>query len=211
MPNTETPPIDPETTSPLGYVAFVTGEITPDLADEVTKQLIIFDLQNKVKGERLPITLIINSPGGSLHAGWQICDVMDFIDTPVHTTGLGEIASAALMIFMNGEPGSRVVTDRTSIMSHRYSWGVAGNHSELVAAQPEFKNIHQRILKHYVDCTGLGEESVEANLLKPFDVWLTPEEAIKFGIADEIFKSKKTRNVRKQNAVAKKAIKAKKD
>jgi ATP-dependent Clp protease protease subunit len=197
MSNTETPAIDPETTSPTGYIVFVTGEITQELADEVAKQMIVFDMQNTVKGEQLPITLIINSPGGSLCAGWQICDVMDYIATPVYTTGLGEIASAALMIFMNGEPGHRVLTDRTSIMSHRYSWGVSGNHAELIAAESEFKNVHKRILEHYVECTGLSKAEVEEQLLRPYNVWLSPNQAIKQGLADKIFRTKKSKNVKK--------------
>lgn len=196
MPNTETPDIDVEKTAPTGYIIYVTGEITQELADEVTKQIIVFDIQNKVKGERLPITLLINSPGGSLHAGWQICDIMDYVDSPVFTTGLGEIASAALMIFMNGEPGHRVLTDRTSLMSHRYSWGVAGNHAELVAAQPEFQNVHKRILQHYVECTGLNITDVEEELLKPYNVWLSPRQAVKLGIADKVFRTKKTKRVK---------------
>lgn len=196
MPNTETPDIDVEKNSPTGYLIYVTGEITQELADEVTKQIIIFDIQNKVKGEQLPITLLINSPGGDLHAGWQICDIMDFVESPVFTTGLGEIASAALMIFMNGEPGHRVVTDRTAIMSHRYSWGVAGNHAELVAAQPEFKNVHKRILSHYVECTGLDIKQVEAELLKPYNVWLSPRKAVNLRLADKIFRTKKSKRVK---------------
>jgi ATP-dependent Clp protease protease subunit len=197
MSNTETPAIDPETTSPTGYIVFVTGEITQELADEVAKQMIVFDMQNTVKGEQLPITLIVNSPGGGLCAGWQICDVMDYIATPVYTTGLGEIASAALMIFMNGEPGHRVLTDRTSIMSHRYSWGVSGNHAELIAAESEFKNVHKRILEHYIECTGLTKAEVEEQLLRPYNVWLSPNQAIKLGLADKIFRTKKNKNVKK--------------
>lgn len=196
MPNTDTPDIDPEKTSPTGYIVFVTGEITQELADEVTKQLVVFDVQNSMKGEDLPITLVINSPGGALHAGWQICDVMDYINTPVHTTGLGEIASAALMIFMNGTPGWRVLTDRTSIMSHRYSSGISGNHAELIAAESEFKNIHKKILKHYVECTGLTVKEVDAELLKPHNVWLSPAQAIKLGLADKIFRTKKNKELR---------------
>jgi len=203
MSNTETPAIDPETTSPTGYIVFVTGEITQELADEVAKQMIVFDMQNTVKGEQLPITLIVNSPGGGLCAGWQICDVMDYIATPVYTTGLGEIASAALMIFMNGEPGHRVLTDRTSIMSHRYSWGVSGNHAELIAAESEFKNVHKRILEHYIECTGLTKAEVEEQLLRPYNVWLSPSQALKLGLADKIFRTKKSKNVKNVKKVKK--------
>ena len=208
MPNTETPDIDVEKAAPTGYIIFLTGEVTQETADDVAKQMIVFDIQNKVKGEQLPITLIINSPGGGLHAGWQICDIMDYIETPVYTTGLGEIASAALMIFMNGEPGHRVLTDRTSVMSHRYSWGVSGNHAELIAAQPEFQNVHKRILEHYVECTGLTVAKIEEELLRPYNVWLNPRKAVKLGIADKIFKTKKNKHVKDINRIKKHIKKA---
>jgi ATP-dependent Clp protease protease subunit len=204
MPHTDTPAIDVNKNAPTGYIIFVTGEITQELADEVSKQLIVYDIQNSAQGENLPITLIINSPGGALQSGWQICDIMDYITTPVYTTGLGEVASAALMIFMNGEPGHRIITDRTAIMSHRYSWGVTGNHAELIAAESEFKNVHKKILTHYVSCTGLTIKEVENELLKPFNVWLCPKQAVKLGLADSIFKTKEYKRAKNKLTVSKK-------
>jgi ATP-dependent Clp protease, protease subunit len=195
---TETPEIDLEKNQPTSYIIFLTGEINQELADKVSAELLIYDLQNKAKGQEIPITLLINSPGGELHAGWQICDIMDYISTPVYTTGLGEIASAALIVFMNGAQDHRIITDRTTIMSHRYSWGVSGNHVELIAAQSEFKNIHEKIVTHYIECTGLARKTIESELLKPHDVWLTAKDAIKYGMADHIFKTKKTKDIRKK-------------
>jgi ATP-dependent protease ClpP protease subunit len=147
---------------------------------------------------------------GGLHAGWQICDVMDYIQTPVYTTGLGEIASAALIIFMNGEPGHRILTDRTSIMSHRYSWGVSGNHAELIAAESEFKNIHKRIVEHYVECTGMTASAVEEVLLRPYNVYLDAFQAVKLGIADDVFQTKKNRNIKKSRKIQNTITKSKK-
>lgn len=204
MSNTETPPIDVAKTLPTTYILYVTGEINQELADEVTKEMIVMDIQNKAKGENIPITLLINSPGGDLNAGWQICDVMDFVSTPIHTTGLGEIASAALMIFMNGEPGQRVLTDRTSIMSHRYSWGTVGNHAQLIAAQPEIKNIHEKIIRHYIECTSLDRETIENELLLPYDVWMDAKKAVKFKMADKIVRTKKTKLLKRNHTTIKK-------
>jgi ATP-dependent Clp protease protease subunit len=194
--NTDTPDIDVEKSLPTGYTIYLTGEINQELADAVTKEMLGIDIQNKSKGENAPITLIINSPGGELNAGWQICDIMDFISTPVYTTGLGEIASAALMVFMNGEKGRRILSDRTTIMSHRYSWGVMGNHAQLIAVQSEIKNLHEKIVRHYMECTGLSKTVIENELLKPYDVWLSPRRAKKYKIADKIFITKKSKSLK---------------
>jgi ATP-dependent Clp protease protease subunit len=134
--------------------------------------------------------MIINSGGGSVNAAWQICDVMDYIRTPVHTTGLGEICSASLMIFMNGQRGNRVITDKTSIMSHLYSWGTAGSHNNLISANKEFQSLYGRMLNHYISCTGLPKEKIEKELLCEHDIWLTAKEAVQYNLADEIVKSK---------------------
>lgn len=205
MTDTATPDIDLEKTS-TGYIIFVTGEICQELADAVTQKLIEIDMINKSKGKLEPITLIINSPGGDLLAAWQICDIMDYVDSPVYTTGLGQIASAALIIFMNGQPGHRTLTDRTSILSHRYSWGINGSHTDLIAVQPELYNIHEKIVSHYIECTGLSRKVIEDSLLNGHDVWLTAAQARKYRIADNVATSKKTKTLRKirKNADGKK-------
>lgn len=195
MSDKETPDVDPRKLSPLGHIIYVTGEINQELANDVTTQLLAANVSNQTNGEYIPITLLINSPGGEVSAGWQICDMMDFIETPVYTTGTGLIASAALMIFMNGEPGHRTLSDRASIMTHQYSAGNQGNHAELIAQNIEFVNLHNRIIKHYVECTGLSIKQVEDNLLKPYNVWLTPTEARTFKLCDKVIVSKKTKKI----------------
>jgi ATP-dependent Clp protease protease subunit len=177
--------------NPLDYIVYVMGDITLDLAIRATQQMVALDKINEMTNTMHPITMIVNSGGGAVDAAWQICDIMDHIRTPVHTTGLGEIASAALMIFMNGEPGHRVISDKTSIMSHLYSWGTAGSHNNLISANKEFNSIYDRMLKHYMNCTGLTKKVIEKELLCEHDVWLTSDEAVKYGIADEIVRSKR--------------------
>lgn len=182
---------------PENNIIFLAGEINMEMAVGVCQQLLEVDISAKLEGVTVPITLIINSVGGDLMAAWQICDLMDFIDCPVYTTGVGQVASAALIILMNGEIGHRAVSDRTSIMSHRYSWGTAGKHNDLISIQDEFRNTHNRMLKHYMDCTGLSEKEIEDKLLCEHDVWLTSQQAKKFGLIDNVAVSKKTKNLRK--------------
>jgi ATP-dependent Clp protease protease subunit len=172
-------------------VIFMAGEITDGTAIEVSQRMLSIDLINAEIDKPEPINLVLNSPGGSLNAAWQICDMMDFVDTPVYTIGLGEIASAALIIFMNGQKGHRTVSSRCSIMSHQYSWGAMGKHSDLLAVRKEQDFAAAKILKHYKETTGLTDKVISKNLLQEHDTWLSPEEAVKYNMADKIIQSKK--------------------
>jgi ATP-dependent Clp protease protease subunit len=181
---------------PTDYLIYVTGDVTQQLADNISRVMFALNYQNLTMGILHPITLMVNSGGGELHAGWQICDMMDMIETPVETVGLGQVASAALMIFMNGE--TRTLTDRCSVMSHRYSWGAAGGHHDLISIGDEFRYAYERVIKHYEECTGLNRKEIEQNLLCEHDVWLTAKDAKKFNLTDEIQTTKKTKNLRKK-------------
>jgi len=183
--------------NPLDYIVYIVGDITLQTAVAATQQMVALDKINMIADIPHPITMIVNSGGGSINAAWQICDVMDYISTPVYTTGLGQIASAALMIFMNGEPGNRVITEKTSIMSHLYSWGAAGGHNNLISVNKEFKSTYERMLAHYINCTGLKKKTIEKELLCEHDIWLTADEALKFNIADEVIKSKFKKRIKR--------------
>jgi ATP-dependent Clp protease protease subunit len=177
----------------LLYNIFITDELIDRKAEEVCQKLLIADRFNQSKGITRPINLIINSPGGSMSAAWQICDFMDFIPTPVYTVGVGSVASAALVILMKGEPGNRKVSAKCSLMSHMYSWGAEGKHSELLAIRKEQDLTCQRLYEHYKECTGLDKKTISAELLPEHDVWLRPEEALKYHIVDTIIRSRKRR------------------
>lgn len=132
------------------------------------------------------LTLMINSPGGDLSAAFGFIEIMQGSRIPVRTVGLGEICSAGLIIFMSGTKGQRILTPTCSVMSHHFSTGVAGNYHELLNARKELEFINQRIVNHYMKCTGLSEEDVRAKLIPNHDVFMSPDEAISLGLADEI-------------------------
>ena len=132
------------------------------------------------------LTLIINSPGGSVHAAFALIDTMKGSAIPIKTVGLGLIASCGILTFMAGTKGRRVITPNTSILSHQYSWGSRGKEHELFATMREFELSSERMLEHYKKCTGLTEKKIREVLLPAEDVWLSAEEAKKYGIADKI-------------------------
>ena len=134
------------------------------------------------------ITLVINSPGGSVHAAFALIDTMRGSAIPIKTVGLGLIASCGVLTFMAGHKGKRVITPNTSILSHQYSWGSGGKEHELFARVREFELSTERMLAHYKACTGMSEKTIREVLLPPQDVWLSAKEAVKYGIADKVVK-----------------------
>jgi ATP-dependent Clp protease protease subunit len=136
--------------------------------------------------------MIINSPGGSCASGFSIIDIMEWSRIPIYTTGIGLVASMSLLILMTGEKGRRVLTSRTSILSHRFSGISFGNHSQLIAGRKEEDMAHDRIIQHYLTYSGVKDRSeLEKYLLRDVDTWLTPEEAVQHGIADIVEQPRK--------------------
>ena len=132
------------------------------------------------------LNLIICSPGGDLNAAFAVIDVMRGSAIPVRTIGLGQIASAGLMMFIAGTKGHRLLTPNTSILSHQYSWGAFGKERELFATVKEFDLTTKKMIQHYKKCSGLAEAKIREVLLPPQDMWLSPQEAKKLGLCDDV-------------------------
>ena len=160
-----------------------------DFTSETTKPIIAWIIENNLMPDgrrRKELTLIINSPGGEVHSAFALIDTMKGSAIPIRTIGIGMIASCGILTFMAGTKGRRVITPNTSILSHQYSWGSTGKEHELFARVREFELSTERMLEHYKKCTGLTEKKIREILLPPEDVWLSAEEAVKYGIADKV-------------------------
>ena len=159
--------------------------------DEVTsescKELITFILCKSFQRPRPKcLQVIINSPGGDLNAAFAVTDIMAGCPIPVHTVGIGQIASAGFMMFIAGHKGQRILTPNTSIMSHQWSWGSWGKEHELIAVSKEHDLTSIRMINHYKKCTGMTEKNIRKYLLPPTDVFLSAKEAVKLKCADKI-------------------------
>jgi ATP-dependent Clp protease protease subunit len=138
------------------------------------------------KRKRKELLLMICSEGGDMSAAFALIDVMQSSNIFIKTVGLGQIASAGLLIFLAGSPGRRTLTPNTSIMSHQYAWGSDGKHHELLATIKEFELTQTRMVQHYINCTGLSEEQIKQHLLPAHDVYLSADDALRLGICDHI-------------------------
>jgi len=159
--------------------------------EEVTlstcKQVVEWILESNFSEETPEmLNLIVTSPGGDLNAAFALVDVMRGSSIPIRTIGLGQVASAGLMIFIAGTNGQRILTPNTSILSHQYSWGSFGKEHELFAQIKEFDLTTKRMISHYKKCTGLKEEQIREYLLPPQDIWLSSAEAKKLGLCDDV-------------------------
>jgi len=135
------------------------------------------------------IHLYINSPGGAVNSALHLIDTIKQSKIPVYTYGMGMIASCGVLLMMSGEKGHRYITQNTSVMSHQYSWGSRGKEHELMSIVKEFELSTERMLDHYKKCTGKSEAYIRKYLLPESDMWLTPEETVKHGIADKIIQT----------------------
>ena len=130
------------------------------------------------------LLLMICSEGGDLASAFALIDVVRSSRIPVKTVGLGNIASAGLMIFIAGEPGRRVLTPNTSILSHQFTHETVGKEHELFAIIKEYQLTQERMIKHYSLCTNLTEDKIKEILLPPHDVYLNATEALELGLCD---------------------------
>ncbi len=157
------------------------GKIDSESAYEVCNWILS---NNFIKEKHESLNLFINSEGGELTAAFAIIDTMSMSAIPIKTIALGQICSSGLMVFMNGAKGNRILFPNTSIMSHRFNAGSDGKFHELKAIQKEFDLTHERMVNHYIKCSGLSKREVIKKMLPSEDVYLTVDETIALGLAD---------------------------
>ncbi len=132
------------------------------------------------------LTLYINSIGGDLYDAFAVIDLMRSSKIPIKTIGIGSLMSAAFMIFVSGQKGSRVLTRNTSIMCHQFSSSYEGKEHDIKASEREVRFVKQRMLDIIKDSTDMDERTIKRKLLPPSDVWLSAQECLELGVADII-------------------------
>jgi len=164
-------------------VLFLTDKFNQENVMPLVAQIIEYNLMPE---ELCPenITLVINSPGGSVHSAFHLIDAMMMSEIPVNTIGHGLVASCGVLTIMAGK--HRMLTHNTSVMSHQYSWGSQGKEHELHAKIKEFDMAGDRMVNHYKKFTKKSEKYIRKHLLHATDEWLTPEECLKHGLVDKV-------------------------
>jgi len=129
--------------------------------------------------------LSINSDGGVVPEAFAIIDVIEELRSPVHTVGRGDVCSAALLIFMCGT--RRRLSRRASVLSHEPESGEFGRPDDREASHEDNRRMLERFVELYVRYSALESPAeVREFLLPGHDVYLSPEDVLRFGLCDEL-------------------------
>lgn len=169
----------------MDRIIMCTGEITDELAESIVAQLLYLEAEDKDK----PITMVINSPGGSCLAGLSIISAMQTISCPVHTIISGLAASMGIVIAASGEKGNRSIYPLSRVMIHQCSASQSGNIQDVRANYQEMEKINDILMDHLAKCCGKSAKTIRKDCER--DTWYGPEEIIEYGLVDKIIKSHK--------------------
>lgn len=164
---------------------FFSGGVGTASANEAIRKLWYMELT--APGE--PITLVINSPGGSVDAGYAIWDQVTLLKSPISTLVTGMAASMGSILSLCAPKGQRFSTPNARFMIHQPSMpqGITGPATDIAIHAEEIVKTRERITDLYVKCTGQDREVIAHALDR--DKWLGPEEALDFGLIDKIVTS----------------------
>lgn len=170
-------------------IVFLQGQVEEQMANHMVAQLLLLDSQN-----HNPIQVYVNSPGGSVVHGLAIYDTMKLIKSPVHTLVIGQAASMGSLLAQSGT--KRYMTSNARHMIHRVSSGTSGTSGSIHVQELELedakrsleeaKKLNEKLTQIYVDHNTKGKTYNELYEIMKHDTYLSAQEALDFGLVDEI-------------------------
>ncbi len=161
-------------------IIFIGFEITDPMANTVIAQLLFLEANNPEKD----IYLYINSPGGSVTAGLAIYDTMQFIKNDISTICIGQAASMAAILLAAGTKGKRFILPHSRVMIHQPVGGSQGRASDVEIYTKELLRIKEELFKILSKHTGQTISKIKKDSDR--DLFLTAENAVKYGIVDKV-------------------------
>lgn len=166
-------------------IIFLSDEVNQNTASLVAAQLLFLEAEDPKKD----IMLYINSPGGSVYDGLAIYDTIKHLKCDVSTIGIGMQASMGAFLLSSGTKGKRYILPHATVMIHQPSAGTRGKVSDMEIDLKEGLRLKRLLNEVLAKNTGQKIDVIEKDSDR--DRWMTAEEAKKYGIVDEILKSKK--------------------
>ncbi len=161
-------------------IIFLGEEVNEHTANVVVAQLLHLANEDPNKD----IQLYINSPGGSVYDGLAIYDTIQYIKPDVQTIGIGLQASMGAFLLSSGTKGKRMVLPNSRVMIHQPSSGTQGKVTDQEITLREAIELKERLAKMMAKNTGQKIDKVKADMERDF--WMSAEEAVKYGVADEV-------------------------
>ena len=161
-------------------IIFLGSPIDDTISSLIISQLLFLEAEDPEKD----IFLYINSPGGIVSSGLAIYDTIQYIKPDVVTTCMGQAASMGALLLAAGTKGKRYALPSTQIMLHELSGGVSGKVGDVRGNYKHMEDLYNAMSKQYSEMTGQPLKRVRKDLERDF--YMTPGEAIKYGIIDSI-------------------------
>jgi len=166
-------------------LVFLWGQITPATAGGLIMRL----LEMQAKHSDREVSLYINSPGGSVDDTLAIYDTMTFMTCDVATYCVGQAASGAAVILAAGARGKRFALPHSKVMIHQPYGGVTGQAADIKIQAEEILKAKRLLNEILAELSGKTPEDLEQDTER--DRFLTPQEALDYGLIDEIVKPDK--------------------
>lgn len=164
---------------------FLEGEITMEVAMGLMKELLLLAGEDNE-----PISVYVNSPGGDIRAGFLIIDLLQSVPVETNLYCTGMAASMACVILASGKKGHRFILPHSQVMLHepRLASGIGGaSASDVEKTAKSILQVKTDLIEVLTAGTGRSRKEIEASMA--YDNYMSPQEAVKFGIADEIVKT----------------------
>ena len=161
-------------------IIFLSGEIHNEMADLIVAQLLLLEAEDPDKD----IQIYINSPGGSVSAGFAIYDTMQYIKPDVSTICVGLAASMGAFLLAAGAKGKRYALPNADIMIHQPLGGTQGQAEDIRIQAEKILEIRKRINKILSEKTGQDIDIINRDTDR--DYYLNAEEAVKYGLIDKV-------------------------
>ena len=165
-------------------IIFLGEEVTDVSANIIVAELLFLESEDPNKD----IHLYINSPGGSVSAGWAIYDTMQYIKCDVSTTCIGMAASMGAFLLAGGTKGKRYALPNSRIMIHQPSGGAQGQASDIKIQAEQIIETRKRLNQYLAENTGQPIEVIERDTER--DHWMSAEEARTYGLVDQVVMSR---------------------
>ena len=165
-------------------IIFLTGGINEQVSSIVSAQLLFLESQAPDKD----IFMYINSPGGLVTAGLAMYDTMQFVKCDISTLVIGQACSAGSLLAMAGTKGKRYALKNSRIMIHQPSGGASGQATDILIHAEEITKIKKKLNQMYADHTGQPIEKINDAMER--DKFMSPEEALEFGLIDKIISTR---------------------
>ncbi|MCM3585728.1 ATP-dependent Clp endopeptidase proteolytic subunit ClpP [Mesobacillus maritimus] len=161
-------------------IVMIGDEINDQVANSVIAQLLFLEADNPDKD----ISIYINSPGGSVTAGFAIFDTMQHIKPDVNTICIGMAASFGAMLLLAGTKGKRFALPNSEIMIHQPLGGVKGQATEIEISAKRILKLREHINKIIAERTGQPLKKISTDTER--DYYMSAQEALEYGIIDKV-------------------------